>query len=248
MTLPKPSRKVWLLRVKAKALQWLRGSAQLTFCHPRLVCPRHAGIPSVHWAHHAHVCPSVFPLAIPLSQSLHGQPPHLPLFSQWRLLWSTYLKLQPTALPLAQHSDCPPALECNYTWLYVSVGFPGGSAVKNPPAVLESQEIQVWFLGQEDPLKEGMATHSSILAWIIPWTEEAGGLQSIESQRVRHDWATVTHTWVWSPWGQGNNNRFNHICLEQCLEQRRSSVNTCEMSRQLSPDLSHVTHWDKSSS
>ena len=48
------------------------------------------------------------------------------------------------------------------------------------------QETQVQFLGQEDPQKE-MATHSSILAWRIPWTEESGGLQSMESQRVGHD-------------------------------------------------------------
>ena len=43
------------------------------------------------------------------------------------------------------------------------------------------------FLGREDPLEEGMATHSSILAWRIPWTEEPGGLQSMRSQRVGHD-------------------------------------------------------------
>ena len=52
-------------------------------------------------------------------------------------------------------------------------GFPGGSVVKNPPA---TQEIWVQSLGQEDPLEEEMATHSSILAWEIPWTEEPGGL------------------------------------------------------------------------
>ena len=45
----------------------------------------------------------------------------------------------------------------------------------------------VHSLGQEDPLEEGMATHSSILAWEIPWTEEPGGLQSIGLQRVRQD-------------------------------------------------------------
>ena len=55
--------------------------------------------------------------------------------------------------------------------------------VKNLSAI---QETQVQFLGQEDPLEEGMATHSSILAWRIPWTEQLGGLQSIESQKVRH--------------------------------------------------------------
>ena len=49
------------------------------------------------------------------------------------------------------------------------------------------QEMQVQSLGQEDPLEEVMATHSSILAWEIPWTEEPGGLQSVGSQRVGHD-------------------------------------------------------------
>ena len=53
---------------------------------------------------------------------------------------------------------------------------------------------QVGSLGQEYPLEKGMATHSSFLAWGIPWTEEPGGLQSMESQRVRHDWATNTFT------------------------------------------------------
>ena len=50
------------------------------------------------------------------------------------------------------------------------------------------QEIQVRALGQEDPLEKAMAAHSSILAWRIPWTEEHGGLQSIESQSISHDW------------------------------------------------------------
>ena len=56
--------------------------------------------------------------------------------------------------------------------------------VKNPPAM---QEMQVRSLGREDPLEKGMATHSSILAWRIPWTEEPGGLQSMGLQRVRHE-------------------------------------------------------------
>ena len=55
----------------------------------------------------------------------------------------------------------------------------------------ESQEMQVWFMGREDPLEEGMATHSSILAWRIPRTEEPGGLQSIGSQRAGHDWSNL---------------------------------------------------------
>ena len=59
--------------------------------------------------------------------------------------------------------------------------------VKNPPALQEMPEIQVRSLGQEDPLKVEMATHSSILAWRIPWAEEPGRLQSIELQRVGRD-------------------------------------------------------------
>ena len=69
--------------------------------------------------------------------------------------------------------------------------------VKNLPIM---QETQVQALDQEKTLKKGMATHSSILAWRIPWTEEPGKLQSIRSQRVRHKWATNTplkkKTWI----------------------------------------------------
>ena len=67
--------------------------------------------------------------------------------------------------------------------------------VKNLPA---KQETRVQSLGQEDPLEKGMATHSSIPAWRIPWAEEPGGLQSIGSQRVRHDWSDLAlmHTWA----------------------------------------------------
>jgi len=56
--------------------------------------------------------------------------------------------------------------------------------VKNLPSV---QETRVHSLGQEDPLEKGMASHSSILAWRIPWAEEPGGVQSVGLQRVGHD-------------------------------------------------------------
>ena len=71
--------------------------------------------------------------------------------------------------------------------------------VKNPPAVPETQEMQVWFLGQEDPLEEEMATYSSVLAWKIPWTEEPGRLQSIGLHRIRHNWSNwaCTHRIHW---------------------------------------------------
>ena len=75
-------------------------------------------------------------------------------------------------------------------WLF---GLPSAQLVKNSPAM---QELSVWFLGQENPLEKGKATHSSILVWRIPWT-----IQSMGSQRVRKDWATFTftcfsHCWV----------------------------------------------------
>ena len=57
-------------------------------------------------------------------------------------------------------------------------------------------KTSVWSLGWEDPLEKGMATHSSILAWEIPWTEEPGELQSMESQRVRHYWLIS----IWASW------------------------------------------------
>ena len=67
------------------------------------------------------------------------------------------------------------------------------------PAVQETQETSVGSLGQEDPLKKEMATYPSICARKVPWTEEPGRLQSVGSQRVKHDWARA-HT---------------HFCLQQ---------------------------------
>ena len=55
---------------------------------------------------------------------------------------------------------------------YMMMGVPGGSVVQNLPAMQELQETWVQFLGWQDPLEEGMATHSSLLAWRIPWAEE----------------------------------------------------------------------------
>ena len=67
------------------------------------------------------------------------------------------------------------------------MGFPVAHMVKNPPAM---QETWVWSLGREDPLEKGMATHSSILAWRIPWTEEPGGCH----------WGTNKHYHLAYPW------------------------------------------------
>ena len=87
-------------------------------------------------------------------------------------------------LPVSSHklgtttgSSQPPVLRLVWASLVAQT-------VKNQPAM---QETRVQSLGQEDPLKKGMATHSSILAWRTPWAGEPGGLQSMGSQTVRHD-------------------------------------------------------------
>ena len=66
-------------------------------------------------------------------------------------------------------------------------GIPRGLVVKNPPAMQELQEMRVLSLGQEDFLEGDTATHSGILAWRIPWTEEPCRLQSVGLQRVGYD-------------------------------------------------------------
>ena len=65
-------------------------------------------------------------------------------------------------------------------------GFPSSSVVKNLPAMQETQETTVQCLGQEEPLEEGMATHSNILAWRIPWAEKPGGLHTVHGVAKSH--------------------------------------------------------------
>ena len=83
-------------------------------------------------------------------------------------------------------TDSIPLYGCIMIW-----GFPSGASGKEPTC--QCRRLRDPFLGQEDPLKEGMATHSSVLAWRIPRTEEPGGLQSMGSHRVRHDWSSLAH-------------------------------------------------------
>ena len=107
--------------------------------------------------------------------SIRAQFPPFPVFKKHWKSW----KLQ-----YDHHSIC----WWNLTFLrdlLVILGFPGNASSKEPTGQCRRQ-TQVQSLGGEDPLEEGMATHSSILAWKIPWTEEPGGLQSI-----RHDWSNL---------------------------------------------------------
>ena len=94
---------------------------------------------------------------------------------------------EPTlAVPCCHLYDAPSSWFIYFvlSWAWASLV---AQMVKNPPAM---QETQVQRLDQEDLLEKEMATHSSILDWEIPWTEKPGGLQSMRSQRVGHDWAT----------------------------------------------------------
>ena len=77
--------------------------------------------------------------------------------------------------------------------LHKMLASPVAQQVKNLPAMQETQQMRVLSLGQEDPLEKEMATHSSILAWETPWTEEPGGLQP-KGQQSHTQWNTHTHT------------------------------------------------------
>ena len=79
-------------------------------------------------------------------------------------------------------------------YTYIQFDFPGVSAVKNLPAKKEPEEMRFWSLGWEDLLGKEKATHSSILSWKTPWTEEPGGLQSIALQRVWRDWSDLAYS------------------------------------------------------
>ena len=78
---------------------------------------------------------------------------------------------------------------------------PWTTAYQTPPSMGFPAIWNTWvqFLGWEDPLGKGMASHSNILAWRNPWTEESGSLQSMRSQKVRYDWVTSTFTFIFSP-------------------------------------------------
>ena len=84
--------------------------------------------------------------------------------------------------------SAPPCSLCfrKFTFYIIIIGL---LLVKNPLPIQETEETHIQSPGREDPLEEGMANDSSILAWRIPWTEQPGGLQSTGLQRVGHDWS-----------------------------------------------------------
>ena len=127
-------------------------------------------------------------VSLPSSPAQHT----LSLCSFKKSLEFTETRVWSPALSVPEHKSCFPNMQLQRglgdttysTPTQREEGFPGGSVVKNPPA--SAGEAETWgrSLGQEDPQKKEMATHSSIPAWRIPWTEEPGGLQSMGSQSL----------------------------------------------------------------
>ena len=120
-------------------------------------------------------------------------------------------------------------------------------------SVQETQETRVRSLGQEDPLEEEMAMHSSILAWKIPWTEESGGLQSMGLQRVGHDWSNWAHMMIIYPERpMGISTDFRGLCVCVCVcvcVCARACVRTCVSEEELIPTANDAcstmtTFWD----
>ena len=137
------------------------------------------------------------------------------------------------------------------------------SSVQNLPAIQELQEMQVWSLDWEDPLKERVATHSSILAWRIPQTEEPGGLQSMGTQRARNDWSNlahahdgITHDLLYFYWTlvtfstggkYGLGAAHGHECLRACLDLPHS-INLTRALLVHMPALEHLMlRWKRKS-
>ena len=104
-------------------------------------------------------------------------------------------------------------------WCTGNRGFPCGSVVKNS-LQCQRRRFNPWV--GEDALEKEMSTHSSILAWKIPWTEEPGGLQSVRSQRVRHDWSDLAcpecgiQHWFWGSL-RGNNFTSSAVAPERAV-------------------------------
>ena len=123
------------------------------------------------------------------------------LFPSFCWFWAFLVLNQVTYLSFFLFFVCEDILWWFYYILVINpiVGFPGGSRVNNLPAM---QETWVWSPGREDSPEEGRATHFSILAWRIPWTEELGWLQSTGLQRVGHNWSDWAHT---------------HMCIPNCI-------------------------------
>ena len=111
----------------------------------------------------------------------------------WGCVWTM---LERMTLPLWRFVVVLALVSINMTCSELS--FSSSSVLKNLPAMQETQGTRLWSLSREDPLEEGMTTHSSIFAWRIPGKEEPEGLWSIGSQSVGHNWSDWAHVYTCS--------------------------------------------------
>ena len=139
-----------------------------------------------------------------------GDPGSIPGWG--KILWRRKWQPTPVLLPGKSHERSPVGYSPwgltksdTTEWLYFLLAH----VVKNLPAM---RETQVRSLRREDPLEKGMATHSSILVWRIPWTKEPGKLQSMGLQRVRHDWAS--NIYQFSVTQKGLRNKDNSLTIQ----------------------------------
>ena len=118
----------------------------------------------------------------------------------FRIGWLDLLAVQGTLKSLLQHHSSKASVLRHSAFFMVQLSHPYMTTGKTIALIRwifvgkAMQETQVRSLGREDPLEKGMAIHSNILAWRIPWAEEPDGLQSVRSKRVRQDWVTNTFT------------------------------------------------------
>ena len=120
-----------------------------------------------------------------------------------KILWTGKWQPTPVLLPGKSHGQrsmvgyIQGVAESRHNWVTsLSLSFLGSLVSEMVKNLLVMQETQVPSLGWEDALEKGMATHSSVPVWRIPWTEEPGGFQSIGSQRVSHNWVTNIFTFL----------------------------------------------------
>ena len=123
----------------------------------------------------------------------------------WKIPWRRKWQPTPGLLPGKSHGrrsligcspwGCKESDKTEQLHLMTGMGFLGVANSKEPACECwRLKRLWIISLGQKDPLEEGMATHSSILAWRIPRSEESGRLQSIELQRIGHDWSDLAHS------------------------------------------------------
>ena len=198
--------------------------SELTQTHVHWVCD--AIQPSCFWCPLL-LLPSVFPFIRVFSyeSALHIRWPKHWSFSfsispssneysgliSFRIDWLDILVVQPTLKSLLKHHNLKASILWHSAFFTVQFSHPRASLVaqlvKNPPAM---RETRVQSMIRKIPLEKGKATHSGILAWKIPWTEEPGGLQSMGLQGVGHDWETFTSLHFSHPYDYWKNHTFDY--------------------------------------